>query len=253
MSTKKIISFPVIVLLILFSCSKKENTLSENKEDTISNHIENNNADPTVGKTAISKNRFPVEGKKTADFIPESFELQYETQGDLNQDGLSDAALVIRKKEDSLGDRNVLILLRNPDKSYRLDKVSTTVFPLEYTEDHYKIYDTEDINIEKGELSIHLYSSGPTGNLFSNFKYVGENLFLTYIETYNMGAGSHQALYYEVLKGIFKQEIINTMKEEMPSETKTLHLKKERFLFENVSPEEVIQNAYKKIDGKLDY
>ncbi|MCS3868609.1 hypothetical protein J3D55_001525 [Chryseobacterium ginsenosidimutans] len=80
-----------------------------------------------------------------------------------------------------------------------------------------------------------------------------ENNYPFFVKTYNTGAGSHQALYYEVMKGIFKQEIINTMKEEMPSETKTLHLKKERFLFENVSPEEVIQNAYKKIDGKLDY
>lgn len=48
------------------------------------------------------------------------------------------------------------------------------------------------------------------------------------IETYNMEAGSHQALYYEVMKGVFKQEIINTMKKEMPSEAKTFHLKKRK-------------------------
>ena len=108
----------------------------------------------------------------------------------------------------------MIVLLKNPDKTYRLFKSSETVFPDEYNESGYKIHDPEDISIEKGTLNINLYDIGPYGNQFSKFKYVNDNLILTYIETYNMGAGSHSALYYEPMKGKVILETVNTMEEE---------------------------------------
>ena len=194
---------------------------------------------------------FPETGKQASDFLvePDIFEIQYEAEGDLNNDGLADIVFVRKDKKSKTAVRSILVLLQNKDKTYRLDKVSHLAMPIEYNDSDFKIYDTEDISIDKGELSIQLYGVGPSGNLFSNFKYFGNQLILTYIETYNMGAGSHQALYYDVMKGELTQEIINTMKEEMPSEEKTFKLKKEKHEFENTSPDEVIQEAFKKIDS----
>ncbi len=187
-------------------------------------------------------------GKQVSDFVSSQYEIQYETEGDLNQDGLPDKALILRKKDDTLAQRTMIVLLKNPDKTYRLFKSSETVLPDEYNESGYKIHDPEDISIEKGTLNINLYDIGPYGNQFSKFKYVNDNLILTYIETYNMGAGSHSALYYEPMKGKVILETVNTMEQEMPSETKKVQVKKERFLFENVSPDDVVTNVYNSVE-----
>jgi len=102
--------------------------------------------------------------------------------------------------------------------------------------------------IEKGVLKINLYNPAPYGNLFFNFKYINNDLVLTYIETYNVGAGSWQSLYYEPLKGKFTQEVTNTMEEEMPVKTKTIQVKKQKFLFENSSPDDIISKVYSEND-----
>ncbi|KFC18486.1 hypothetical protein [Chryseobacterium sp. FH1] len=249
-----------LFLMILFgfafqSCKKETEIINEKKTDTAiiksdfteidsGEQYEESDEDPTYN--------FPKTGNKASDFLiePDVFEIQYETEGDLNNDGLRDIVFVRKDKKSKMASRSLLVLLQNKDKSYRLDKVSNTVMPDEYTESGYKIYDTETISIEKGELNIDLYGTGPTGNLFSTFKYSGNQLLLTHIETYNMGAGSHQSLNYDLVKGVLKQEIINTMEEEMPSEEKIFHLKKEKHEFENSSPDQIIQDAYKVIDSR---
>ncbi|MFP3593643.1 hypothetical protein [Chryseobacterium sp. SIMBA_038] len=245
---KKLIPIFISLLFIVYSCHKKEKTTTQPKTDTLTKK----NLSETIIKDqeVESLSGFPKTGKKVSDFVSSTYEIQYEAEGDLNNDGLSDMALVLREKSDTLAGRTVLIILQNSNKTFHLDTTSETVFPAEYTESQYKIYDTEDINIEKDELNINLYATGPNGNLFSKFKYINSDLILTYIETYNMGAGSHQALNYEVLKGKLSQEVINTMDEEMPSKSKTFNLKKQRFLFKDVDPEAVIRNAYNKIDSK---
>ena len=65
-----------------------------------------------------------------------------------------------------------------------------------------------------------------------------------------MGAGSHSALYYEPMQGKITLENINTMKEEMPSITQKVQVKKERYLFENVSLDDVVSNAYDSVEKK---
>jgi len=235
-------------LIIIISCSKKNEVPKEkttaSKTELVNNEVCESDEDPAY--------IFPKTGKKAEDFItePAIFEIQYKTEGDLNGDRLDDIVIVRKDKKNKTAPRSMLVLLQNPDKTYRLDKVSHLVMPTEYNESDFKIYETEDISIDKGILSIQLYGIGPSGNLFSDFKYFDDDLLLTHIETYNMGAGSHQSLDFDVLKGELTQEIINTMEEEMPSTEKTFHLKKQKLNFETTSPKAVIIEAYKKIDGE---
>lgn len=196
---------------------------------------------------------YPKTGKKAEDFLPKIgiYEIQYEGKGDLNNDGLTDLAVVLRVRDNERQARPTLILLQNPDKSYRLDKVSNFAMPIQYAENGFQLYLSEEISIENGILKIKSFGTGgPSGNLFSTFKYFGNDLVLTYIETYNMGAGSHQSLDYDLEKGELTEEITNTMKEDMPSESKTFKLKKEKHKFENASPGNIIIEAYEKIDSE---
>lgn len=201
--------------------------------------------DSSSGQAAAG---FPATGKTPADFCPAAYEIQYQADGDLNRDGLPDLVMVLRHKTDSTALRPVLVLLRQPDRLYRLDKISRNVFPIEYTEDRFKIYDTEDLSIDSGMLNIQLYAIGPNGNLFSRFRYQDNDLVLVDIETYNMGAGSHQQLNYAVQTGELQQEIINTMEEEMPSETRTFRLQPRNIKFEQADPEALIRSAYQQTD-----
>lgn len=195
---------------------------------------------------------YPKTANKAEDFLPKIgiYEIQYEANGDLNKDGLDDIAIVLVQKEVKTDERPMLILIQNKDKSYRLDKVSNLVMPIEYTDSNYKIYDKEDVNIENGMLNIRLYGTGPSGNVFSDFKYFGNDLMLTYIETYNVGAGSWHQLYYIIEKGELTEVITNTMEESMPTKKKTFKLTKEKYEFESASPDDIIIEAYKKIDSE---
>ncbi|MDV7697804.1 hypothetical protein N6B72_12810 [Chryseobacterium soli] len=243
---KKIITLFVVCFLTAYSCHKNETNGSHPKTDTITNSTTPQT--PPIQEVAEQISGFPATGKKASDFVSGTYEIQYEAEGDLNQDGLPDLALVVKKKADTLAGRTILVILKNPDTTYKLDKVSTKAFPDEYNGDGYKMHDPEDISIEKGELHINLYDIGPNGNLFSTFKYLNNNLILTYIETYNMGAGSHQALYYEPMKGKLVQEVTNTMEEDTPTTSKTFHLKKENYRFESISPDNIIRKVYGSVD-----
>lgn len=239
----------LLVVVIINSCTKSD---EKGKSTTT---IEKKAADTTALNQTLTEDKienkdpnFPINKGQISDIVPKKYEIQYEADGDLNNDDLSDQVLVLRKKSDTLAQRTVLVLLKNKDNSFRLDKVSTILLPDEYNEADYKKYDPEDIMIEKGLLKINLYNPAPYGNLFFNFKYINNDLVLTYIETYNVGAGSWQSLYYEPLKGKFTQEVTNTMEEEMPVKTKTIQLKKQKFLFESCSPDDIISKVYSEND-----
>lgn len=238
----------LFVIVIINSCTKS------NEKDNSPSTIEKKVADSIIIQKTNEeepKNKdldFTITEGMVSDIVPKKFEIQYEAEGDLNNDGLPDQVLVLRQKSDTLAQRTVLVLLKNKDNNYKLDKSSNILFPDEYNEADYKKYDPEDIMIEKGVLKINLYNPAPYGNLFFNFKYINNDLVLTYIETYNVGAGSWQSLYYEPLKGKFTQEVTNTMEEEMPVKTKTIQVKKQKFLFENSSPDDIISKVYSEND-----
>lgn len=234
-----------IILSIIFiaaiqSCKKDSKNDSKNVEvvdslphaevEEISEELEKK--EPTEPNVT-----FPKTGNKVADFLPKLniYEVQYEANGDLNNDGLDDIAIVLKHKESNILKRPMLILLQNEDKSYRLDKMSDVVIPVEYNDYDFKLYDTENIKIENGELKIDLYSYGSSGTFLSKFKYVENDLILYYMETYFRGAGEQSGLFYDFEKGEVTSTDTNTMKEDAPTTSKTTKVKMTPHLFEKTS------------------
>lgn len=238
----------LLFIVMMFSCKEnKHNSVetAKNKKDTIKSVVKSINTKNE--KVTINEDVYPKFGKQTSDFLIEKYSLLTESVGDLNQDGLQDAALVLQNKKDSLANKPLLILLQQKNKSYLLDKISYTVIPQQYTEDGYKIYESQDVEMTKGILTIaNVGTGGPSGNLHSNFKYFGKNFLLTYLETYNVGAGAWQSLYYNVLEGKLTEEITNTMEESMPVEKKTIKVKKQKIPFGKASPDDIISKVYQK-------
>lgn len=250
------IYWPVAALLTLTGFSCQSGTVASQQQEKAS--ISGMEASivpnaPPPDTLQRGGNVYPRTGKNAADFVPQNgiYALQYEAAGDLNADGIPDLAVVLQNKKDKQqGERPVLVLLGQRDQTYRLDQVSHFVFPVEHNEADFPNYDTEDISISDSALHIQLYGVGPQGNLFSDFRYFGNDLLLTAIETYNMGAGSHSQIDYDVLKGIATLEVINTMEEDMPSE-KTVHpIRKKTFPFETADPGEIIRDVYQQIDSE---
>lgn len=178
---------------------------------------------------------YPKTGSKPADFLPKShaYEIQYETKGDLNNDGLEDIVLVLKNKEIPIANRPMLVLLKNKNKSYHLDKFSQETFPAEYNEHDFKLYDQEDITIENGELQIDLYSL--TSNYSYSFKYTAKDLILTFSEAFFRGAGGHSGIVHDFRKGEITITETNTMEEDMPTTSETTKEKMKQYLFEDFS------------------
>lgn len=238
---------PLCFFIVFQSCKQEKKTAN-----IVQPSQEEQKDKPQIVENTTDQNEFPKIGHKVLDFVPKNneYNIQYETSGDLNNDGLIDMVIVLEHKNDKTADRPILVLLQQKDKSYILDKKSDSVMPTMYTDDDYKMIESETIGIDKGVLIVNSYGSGgPNGNIFCHFNYLGNDLRLTYIETYDVGAGSWQSLYYDLEKGELEQEITNTMEEEMPTKSKTFKLKKVNYLFENASPSDIIRDAYKKIDS----
>lgn len=250
------IYWPVAALLTLTGFSCQSGTVASQQQEKAS--ISGKEASihpnaPLPDTLQRGGNVYPRTGKNAADFVPQNgiYALQHEATGDLNADGIPDRVVVLENKKDKQqGERPVLVLLGQGDKTYRLDKVSHFVFPVEHNEADFPNYFTEDISISDSALHIQLYGVGPKGNLFSDFRYFGKELLLTAIETYNMGAGGHTQMDYDVLKGSVTVEQINTMEEDMPSETTVYPVKKRTFPFDTADPEEIIHEVYRQVDSQ---
>lgn len=244
MKKRIILILPILLAITVQSCKntkKAENdSITKNVEvtDTLPHSdFEDASHEPDASISYEPDITFAKTGNKIADFLPKNgnYEVQYETKGDLNNDGLADIAVVLKYKENNISKRPMLILLQNEDKSYRLDKVSNITMPVEYNEADYKLYDTEDIIIENGGLNINLYSIGPSGNIFGSFKYIENDFILNMIEAEYRGAGGHSGLFYNFEGGDITINQTNTMEEDQPVTSKTTKAKVKRYLFENTS------------------
>ena len=258
------ISFPIILFfLILFifvfqSCGHKSKTAGNGTftEDTIyrvhadmKNEVDEMDEDEIENETYEEDIVYPETGKTVDDFIPNNYEVQYETNGDLNNDALSDIVIVLKQKDSNTEKRPMLILLQDNDKTYRLDKVSNFVMPIEYDEADFKVYHSEEIGIDNENLYIHLYGSNG-GSFFCSFQYFENELLLTYIEAFGMGAGSQTELYYDLTENELTKITTNTSEEDMPPESQTIKTEKKKHIFEDVSPHSVMNETFEKYFGK---
>ncbi|AWK05355.1 hypothetical protein HYN56_14375 [Flavobacterium crocinum] len=241
MKNRILYTLSLFLVFTIQSCKKDAKTTSDNVVviDSLpaNKEFEENGEEYEENDPEEADITYPETGKKAEDFLPKLgiYEIEYDAQGDLNNDGLEDIAIVLKHKDVKTAKRPMLILLQNTDKSYRLDKVSDVVMPSEYNEYDFKLYDTEDISIEKGKLLINLYGMGPSGTLLTTFKYVGKDLVLSYMEAYYSGAGGRSGLTYDFEKGEITETETNTMKEDEPTTSSTTPTKKKIHSFENTA------------------
>lgn len=181
----------------------------------------------------------PNKTAKTAeDFIdnPAVFEIQYQANGDLNLDGLSDMALVVKYKDDfNIGERYFLVALQDNTGVYHLDKISKHIFEPEYNEYGYKWHNEELVEIDKGVLKTSFYGLGASGTTIAQFIYQEQELALSHLEVFASGAGGSTSVYYDFIKGEMETHNTNTMLEEMPTEINKSPLKQTHYPFEVVN------------------
>lgn len=189
---------------------------------------------------------FPTTANKVEDLIPKNYDIDLEADGDLNNDGVVDKVIVLIKTSDTTAFRPTLVLLKN-GSAYSVDAVSYGVFDPKFREDGFKNYDYEEVSIDSGKLVVTKQATGPAGSIESTFKYIKKDLVLTYITTFNMGAGGQTEQKFDLLKGVYEQTDINTMKEDMPSETTTKKYKIPQALFKDTDPSAIMIEAFRKV------
>ncbi|RZL34510.1 MAG: hypothetical protein EOO96_09535 [Pedobacter sp.] len=189
---------------------------------------------------------FPTMANKVEELIPKNYDIDLEADGDLNNDGIADKVIVLINTVDTNALRPTLVLLKQGD-DYSVDAISYSALDPKYREDGYKIYDYEEVSIDSGKLVFTLQATGPAGSKESTYKYIKNDLVLTQISTFNMGAGGQTEQKFDLLKGVYEQTDINTMKEDMPSETTTKKYKIPQALFKDADPSAIMIEAFRKV------
>nr|WP_321452577.1 hypothetical protein [uncultured Carboxylicivirga sp.] len=233
-----------LTIIVIGGCSqskKQKYNTTQKRDSLIANQHIVGESDSAMKKEAVVINY--------KNLIPSAYDIEYHAKGDLNSDGADDLALVIKRKENFKGNRKVLVFIKENDK-YRLDKTSEKAFPNKFmspdndTESYYQ----EGIYILNQSLVIKLYGAGPIGNNFSTYKYTDMKLLLTGIETYDIGAGSEQSLYYDLLQSKLLKEITDLLSEEAKTIKQEFKLSKKEIQFEDCNPIEVMIEAYNKTE-----
>ena len=238
---------PIKVIIILgmglvsFSACRNEEKPKEKSTDTIVHQPDTVN----TNKLETPLPSFPNMAYKIAHLIPENYEIDMEADGDLNNDGVEDKVIVLIKTTDTTALRPTLVLLKQGD-AYSVNAISYMAFDAKYREDGFRNYDYEEVSIDSGKLVLTRQATGPNGSLEGTYKYINEELVLTYITTFNMGAGGQTEQNYDLLKGIYERTDINTMKEDMPRETITKKYKIPVALFKDTDLSAIMIEAFRK-------
>lgn len=237
----KIGLFAIGMIVTTTACQNKQKPQQTKPVDTVTHQAE----PPTAKKLEVPLPSFPTMAYKIEHLIPQHYEIDLEADGDLNGDGVADKALVLINTKDTTGVRTTLVLLKI-NNAYSVDAISHTAVEPKYREDGYKIYDYEDLSIDSGKLVISMQATGPSGTIESDYKYINEELVLTHIRTFNMGAGGQTEQKLDLLKGIYEQTDINTMKEDMPSTTTTKIYKVPKTIFKDNDPNKIMIEHFRK-------
>lgn len=243
--TAKIYIVLLSLMILIFSC-RKENTTENTQLSEAKSKTEAPKQLPGESNSESAEPIFSSTGKTAKDFIPKHYRIDLKAEGDLNLDGLQDEVIVLMKTKDSTAQRTAIVLLKQNDNSYRLDAKSVGIIEPKYRDDGFLNYDYENIKIEKnGHLVITQQAMGPNGNIESTYQYIKNELVLSHISTFNMGAGGQTELKLNLLKGIAEETNINMMEEEMPSETTTKHQKMGKVLFEDSDPRAIMDKVFR--------
>lgn len=234
--------FILTAIIAISACQNEEKKTTTTQTDTVA--IAQDTVSTDELETPLPA--FPTTANKVEDLIPKNYDIDLEAEGDLNNDGVVDKVIVLIKTTNTTALRPTLVLLKN-GSTYSVDAVSYGVFDPKFREDGFKNYDYEEVSIDSGKLVVTKQATGPAGSIESTFKYIKKDLVLTYITTFNMGAGGQTEQKFDLLKGVYEQTDINTMKEDMPSETTTKKYKIPVALFKNSDPSAIMIEAFRKV------
>ncbi|RPE09009.1 hypothetical protein EGT74_18535 [Chitinophaga lutea] len=180
-------------------------------------------SDPVPTAPAQSVQAGPDDFNLTRFLADGNYTLQYESDGLLNEDSLPDKVLVLQEvSEESQYLPRLTIILLGGKTGYRLYSKSKTVMPAEFNSDGYQLFDTEAVKIDSGKVTFDLYAVGPNGHIYFDYRWKNNRLALHELTGYFMGAGSHSGFTYLAgngAEGIVERTVVNTMEEDMPSET----------------------------------
>ena len=230
------------VALVSFSACRNEEKSKAKPADTIAHQPDTLN----TNKLETPLPAFPNMAYKVENLIPKDYEIDLEADGDLSNDGVADKVIVLVKTTDTTALRPTLVLLKQGE-AYSVNAISYTAFDPKYREDGFKNYDFEEVSIDSGKLVTTMQATGPNGSLEGAYKYINEEMVLTHITTFNMGAGGQTEQKFDLLKGIYEQTDINTMKEDMPSETTTKKYKIPKAIFKDADPRAIMIEAFRKV------
>jgi len=222
--------------LLLYSCRHTNTT-----EQSTAKSFDTVTAAPVVATvTDPADFKFPASGETLQAFVPPGYFIQYEAAGDLNEDGLPDAAMVLRETADSTAPRALVVLTQQTGTpKYKLADAGWNAIGPQYTGDGYEIRGTEDLSIEGGAVELKLYDPGPSGNLFSTYRFMDGAIQLTTLEMFYQGAGGASGRTWNLLTGEVKSEEINRTKDPEESTEATSTKEPERVLLHDSDPEEL--------------
>ncbi len=223
MFNKTHISYPLLSLLLLFGACHQKPLPKRSIKDKAASLVSPDSKLPVP--TLPEEVAIDTTGFKLIDFLnANNYKLQYESSGFLNGDSLTDKVVVLQEyNEGGIYNPRLTIVLLGKSEGFSVYAKSQTIMPPEYsTENDYKIFDTEDVTIEAGKLVFALYGIGPNGHIYYDYSWINNKLVLHEFTGNFMGAGSHSAITYLAkteTDGMVTETTVNTMNEEMPSET----------------------------------
>ena len=229
----------VLITTILFGCKKEdEKEIIPEKIET----VQNDTLNQETGEEMIW-NGFPKTGKTIQDFVKNSeYEIIDEYVGKLNNDNFDDSVLVVREIENNNSNRIMLVLINNNNENFSLFSKNETLLGAEFREyDDYKINNNKDITIDNHILKIEISCIGTCGNTSMDFEVKENDLKLTSLETYNMGAGSQIGQSYNNKTKIAIITFVNTMTDEMKSEEEEIKVNyKKSTYFSNLDVDDLV-------------
>lgn len=225
-------------MVVLTACQATMPTTVEpsavQKENTAPDIVKKNEATPTINEV-----------KDLTSLIPKGWQLlvrqsgPVKVEGDLNKDGIQDAAVVIEKTETKTGvapDRALLIAFGNSDHTYTLSIIADKAI-LKADEGGIWGDPLDSIVIDRGSVVVHFYG-GSNWRWYGNYRFrfqnddwylIGATVGSYFTGTTTQDNGDEED--YNLLTGDYVKRIVDDPKAEKPtSHTITGNIGKKKLL-----------------------